>query len=327
MYVQAAAGVPSAGEDLLSRGSQRLLAYLRANPRPHRVAALTAILGPWVRNAVRALVEAGEASEWLSEPRHKPYAIRTTWLVPGASASTLRKLADDQPRAPRRAGLLRELARSAAGLPAADARKRYGRSAVTGAIEGGLASLQAAPPPMQDAVPHSPLLPTLEQQRAIAALKRAMDDPSSTPRVWLLHGATGSGKTEVYLQAIAHCLANGKRAIALVPEVALTPQITQRFEERFPGRRRAAAQQAFASAPARRVVAHLPGRAQRRHRPAQRAVLTGEGPGSHRARRRARVDVQAVRRPASLPHSRGRRAARESHRAPSSSWAARRRTL
>ena len=107
---------------------------------------------------------------------------------------------------------------------------------MTGAIERGLASLRAAPPPAQDAAPHSPLLPTLEQQRAIAALEHAIDDPSSTPRVWLLHGATGSGKTEVYLQAIAHCLANGKRAIALVPEVALTPQMTQRFEERFPGR-------------------------------------------------------------------------------------------
>ena len=82
----------------------------------------------------------------------------------------------------------------------------------------------------------APLLPTPDQQQALAALKSAMDYPPATPRVWLLHGATGSGKTEVYLQAIAHCLSKDQRAIALVPEVALTPQMTERFEERFPGR-------------------------------------------------------------------------------------------
>jgi primosomal protein N' (replication factor Y) len=54
--------------------------------------------------------------------------------------------------------------------------------------------------------------------------------PSST---FLLHGVTGSGKTEVYLQALAHALEKGQGAIVLVPEISLTPQTVERFKARF----------------------------------------------------------------------------------------------
>ena len=57
-----------------------------------------------------------------------------------------------------------------------------------------------------------------------------LDPPSSA---FLLHGVTGSGKTEVYLQAIAHALEQGKGAIILVPEISLTPQTVERFKARF----------------------------------------------------------------------------------------------
>ncbi len=64
-----------------------------------------------------------------------------------------------------------------------------------------------------------------------AAGEEATDAPAG--RTFLLHGVTGSGKTEVYLQALAACLERGRGAIVLVPEIALTPQTIERFKARF----------------------------------------------------------------------------------------------
>ena len=69
------------------------------------------------------------------------------------------------------------------------------------------------------------------QQQAYDGMAALMDE--NAPRAALLFGVTGSGKTQVYLQLIAHALEQGKSAIVLVPEIGLTPQLLRQFAARF----------------------------------------------------------------------------------------------
>ena len=71
------------------------------------------------------------------------------------------------------------------------------------------------------------------QQRAFLTIVAALDARPGAARTILLHGVTGSGKTELYLQAIDRTVQQGRSAICLVPEIALTPQTIDRFRARF----------------------------------------------------------------------------------------------
>lgn len=89
-------------------------------------------------------------------------------------------------------------------------------------------------PVAQDVSPEAPLTPTSHQAQVLEQIMAALEERRH--EAFLVQGVTGSGKTEVYLQALARCLAHGRKGIVLVPEISLTPQMVQRFEARFPGR-------------------------------------------------------------------------------------------
>lgn len=84
---------------------------------------------------------------------------------------------------------------------------------------------------IQDQAAKRPLQLNIDQQRVLEQVNSAIDQQND--QVFLLEGVTGSGKTEVYLQAMSRALANGQTALLMVPEISLTPQIVSRVRARF----------------------------------------------------------------------------------------------
>ena len=105
------------------------------------------------------------------------------------------------------------------------------------------------------------------QLQAVEAIASAQTAREGT---LLLHGVTGSGKTEVYMHAIERCLALGRQAIMLVPEISLTPADRRSLSGAVRGRNRGSPQQAFRGRAVRRMAAN-PARAKRASRSAQEA--------------------------------------------------------
>lgn len=112
-------------------------------------------------------------------------------------------------------------------------RQTLRRLEARGLVETRSARLRRAPTHADLAAPagRPELLP--EQQAAAAAIVDALDGDAGAERKLLLHGVTGSGKTEVYLAAVEAALERGRGAIVLVPEIGLAPQAVARFRARL----------------------------------------------------------------------------------------------
>lgn len=144
------------------------------------------------------------------------------------TAASLRRTAAER----RQLALLRLL--ETGGIDEAEARRSTG--ATTADVDvleqlGYLKRLSESQPTLTDEPIASPRLTSDQESAARAIVSAVGADGGET---FLLHGVTGSGKTEVYLTAAEHVLSSGRGVIVLVPEIALAPQTIARFEARFP---------------------------------------------------------------------------------------------
>lgn len=125
-------------------------------------------------------------------------------------------------------------------VKASDMRKQFGYSAVRALLNKGFLRLE------KDRLYRDPLKSyqyqdivfkkvdlTEEQLEASKIVESMIENPDFNPKAILIHGVTGSGKTEIYLEAVKKCVDEGKRAIILVPEIALTSQTIERFSANF----------------------------------------------------------------------------------------------
>ena len=230
------------GQPRLSPLQARIVDYVRRNGSVD-IERLVRSMGEGARASASRLVDKGllERSESWSAPgaraRFVDYA-RLSTKRPGGGPGLGPEQGDSRAEA---GGPSPESGRGDESLLLSDARRRYGPSAAKSLLDKGWiekysVAVDRDPLAGRD-FPPSPVSRLTERQEAAAALVRsALDDSDAGRRAFLLQGVTGSGKTEVYLNAAAHCRKLGRKAIVLVPEIALTHQTVERFASRFPGR-------------------------------------------------------------------------------------------
>jgi primosomal protein N' (replication factor Y) len=183
------------------------------------------------RAAMAAIDEPDEPSLFPTKPRGLAVR-RAQWVIAVAPAI---------PTAPRLRGqtaLLWEHLKTAIEAEVAALEKTWSnaRGAAATLVRAGLARIEerdaVAEPFFSESLPHEPAPTLTEAQRAaVARIETALGE--GKPHTLVLHGVTGSGKTEVYLSAIAACRQRSRGALVLVPEIALTPQLVARYRGRF----------------------------------------------------------------------------------------------
>ena len=191
---------------------------------------------------LRRLIDRKLVIRHVSLPRPKIVPRYQRFLFPTGTATVDMGNAEGHPElSERQSGLLAAIRESSGSYSYSVANKVFGSGVGQTLIEKGLLGMEwrreEADPASEANWRHAvPPTPTPAQADALGRITEALDDPAVKPRSFLLHGVTGSGKTEVYLRAIQHAVSLGMQAVYLVPEISLTPQTLDRVNARFPGR-------------------------------------------------------------------------------------------
>ncbi len=167
-------------------------------------------------------------------PTAKEAQVRTAEVASGLDVETL--AAGELKRAPKQAALLRALARiGKCSVPELKREFPSAPSLLRNLEKRGFVCMGAETArrdvlgtPLEDTA--APTL-TSDQRAVLGPLRVAIE--AGVPQTFLLHGVTGSGKTEIYLQAVGCALARGRQALLLVPEITLTHQVLARLRGRF----------------------------------------------------------------------------------------------
>jgi primosomal protein N' (replication factor Y) len=196
-------------------------------------------LARWMANYYCCPIETVMRSLLPQVIRRAEVGWKKQLFVRPTRAATAEEMEKLRKRAPRQADLLEAIAKLALPVPAADLLREASldNSTLHALVRRGFVELREQavardPHGSEQFVASRELTMNEEQTAALKLIEIALENPE-THRPILLHGVTGSGKTEVYLQAIRATLANGKTAIVLVPEISLTPQTVERFKSRF----------------------------------------------------------------------------------------------
>jgi primosomal protein N' (replication factor Y) len=180
----------------------------------------------------------------LERVKVKPKKVSYLCLAVKASEARQEAASLRGKRATRQAALLDFLAQQSQPVPLAQARHRVNcdKAVADALVSKGLVSIESVevkrePISYEGITLSYPLPLTTAQKSAFKSIQSSLMPAvkgHNPPTVFLLHGVTGSGKTEIYIQALDEAVRLGKRGIVLVPEIALTPQTIERFASRFP---------------------------------------------------------------------------------------------
>lgn len=187
------------------------------------------------------LCSTAEALQRILSPRLQVKASRQVRLLrPALPEAELEKVLSSMGRSPKQAAVIRKamicpgVTRKELAAAAEVSLKTVDALIERGLLEVSVKTLPRLPgQPVEGTALHGNLRLNPDQEAVLKQITSALTQGKFN--VFLLHGVTGSGKTEVYLRAIAAAMETGRQAVALVPEISLTPQMIELFRGRFGG--------------------------------------------------------------------------------------------